>query len=76
MKKMRVLVFALLCSLSVLTAEAIRATAEAALCCNDLVDCCNSECCGGPGSVNVCTLTCQGGTIIECPRRGKDGGCH
>ena len=43
--------------------------------CSSVNDCCGSANCGGPGSVNGCTLTCTGGGTITCERKNKQGLC-
>lgn len=75
MKKVHAVIFALLLSLGALSYAAAETSAQAALCCNDLSNCCNDECCGGPGTVNGCALSCQGGTSITCPQRNTKGTC-
>ena len=76
MKKTTSLVLALLFSTVMLAGEAINATAEASLCCNDLSGCGGTECCGGDGrgTANGCIIQCDSGTGILCPKGGGGGG--
>ena len=41
---------------------------EGDLACSTITGCCGSATCGGPGSVNGCTLTCAGGGTITCAK--------
>lgn len=75
MKKTTSLIMVLLFSVLMLAGEAINASAEAALCCNDLTNCCNDECCSGPGTPSGCSVACQDETNIECPKKNKGGTC-
>lgn len=80
MKKINLLVGALLLSLFALSYTALEASTvrvEAQnLTCIDLSNCCGSPSCGSRGTVNGCTLTCDGGGTINCERvvNGKCGG--
>ena len=80
MKKINLMIGALLLSLvalsySALEVATIRAEAQN-LTCIDLSNCCGSAACNSRGTVNGCTLTCDGGGTITCDRvsNGKCGG--
>jgi hypothetical protein len=75
MKKTTSLILVLLFSVVMLFGEAINTSAEASLCCNDLTNCCNDECCSGPGNPSGCALNCQDGTGITCPKKNSGGTC-
>lgn len=68
MKKTTSLMVALLFSAVMLLGEAINITAQAALCCDDLTGCGSTECCSGSGTPTSCTMVCQSGTTIVCPK--------
>lgn len=76
MKKTISLMLALLFSAVILAGEAVNATAEAALCCDDLSGCGSTECCAGDGrgTANGCIIQCDTGTGIVCPKSGGGGG--
>ena len=73
MKKTTSLILVLLFSAVMLFGEAINTSADAALCCNDVLTCCGAECCSGPGSPSFCHLDCQDGSAVTC--RNKQGTC-
>lgn len=75
MKKSTSLIMVLLFSALLLVGEAINASAEAALCCNDLSLCCNTECCDGAGTPSGCDLACASGSNISCPKKAKKDSC-
>ena len=80
MKKINLMIGALLLSLvalsySALEVSTIRAEAQN-LTCIDLSSCCGSAACNSRGTINGCTLTCDGGGTITCEKvvNGKCGG--
>lgn len=48
----------------------------AGLTCQDLTGCCGAAGCSGPGTVNGCSIVCQGGGSVTCATTNKDGNCH
>jgi hypothetical protein len=47
------------------------------LACTDIEGCCGNEVCNGPGTVNGCSITCEGGGVITCNgKKNKDGSCQ
>ena len=81
MKKTISLMLALLFSAVMLAGEAINISAKASeeeeggakLCCNALSGCGSDECCSGRGTPTACTMVCDSGTTIVCPK-GEGGG--
>lgn len=80
MKRINLLIGALSLSLAALSYTALVGSAMRAeaqnLTCIDLSNCCGSASCGSPGTVNGCSITCDGGGTIACERKsgGKCGG--
>lgn len=76
MKKATSLMIVLSFSAVMLFGEAIKATAEAALCCDDLSGCGGTVCCdgNGRGTANGCIIQCDSGVGIICPKSGGGGG--
>ena len=74
MKKTTSLILGLLFSAVMLVSEAINTNAAAALCCDDLSGCGATECCSGAGTPTSCTMVCESGTTIVCPKKEGGGG--
>ena len=79
MKKINLLIGALLLSLAALSYTALVGSAVKAeaqnLTCIDMSNCCGSAGCNTPGTVSGCSLTCDGGGSVTCEKKvgGKCG---
>lgn len=73
MKKINMLIAGLMLSLVILTGVAMEQNVSANLPggnlgCQELTGCKNNLSCGGPGTPNGCTIACEGGGSVTCPR--------
>lgn len=77
MKKINFAIGALTLSLVLLSAGLFEAKVQGSnLECSSISGCCGSANCGGPGTVNGCTLTCTGGGTISCAKQDRNGICQ
>jgi hypothetical protein len=66
MRKINVVIVALMLMLAFLSYTALEVRAVAQITCHSLTGCCGAAGCSGPGRVNGCAIECQGGGTVAC----------